>query len=147
MLRCMTPRLTRTFAFAVRVLGDRAAAEAALLDAYVEIWRWCGRLDVDGLCPMVWISMIVHRVAAKRVPSAAAGPDGEPDTQGRQPVGGKARHLWAVPDELRRVGSPLAELSAQRDRWGGREYHASGGGEVDVPSTSVLGAHTLDPNR
>lgn len=66
----------RTFGLALRVLGDREEAEEVLHDAYLEIWRRCGRFEAVGAGAMAWVLTIVHRAAVQRVRHEKAALDG-----------------------------------------------------------------------
>lgn len=107
----------RTFGLALRVLGDPAEAEEALHDAYLEIWRRCGRLEAAGVGAMAWILTIVHRAAVQRLRYAATAEVGDPHTHTRscKPVGAPpARLAQVVPVEGCGTRSPLSELSDQQ---------------------------------
>jgi RNA polymerase sigma-70 factor (ECF subfamily) len=54
-------------AVALRVLGDRAAAEDAVQDTYVKIWRNAERYAVTGHSPMTWLITIARNTAIDRL--------------------------------------------------------------------------------
>ncbi|AZQ67916.1 sigma-70 family RNA polymerase sigma factor [Silicimonas algicola] len=51
----------------LRVLNDRAAAEDAMQDAYVKIWKKADRYQVNGLSPMTWLITIARNTAIDRL--------------------------------------------------------------------------------
>lgn len=57
--RC-APKL---FGICLAVLKDRAAAEDALQETFVKIWRNADRYSVNGLSPMTWLIAIARNTA------------------------------------------------------------------------------------
>jgi RNA polymerase sigma-70 factor (ECF subfamily) len=57
----------KLFAVCLRVLKQRAAAEDALQDTYVKIWKNAGRYQVTGHSPMTWLIMIARNTAIDRL--------------------------------------------------------------------------------
>ena len=51
----------------LRVLNDRAAAEDALHDTYVKVWRAAGSYSSNGYSPMTWLITIARNTAIDRV--------------------------------------------------------------------------------
>lgn len=60
----------RAFGLSVRVLRDRAQAEDAVQEAYLQIWRQSARFDPDRGSAISWILMIVHGTAVSQVRSS-----------------------------------------------------------------------------
>ena len=50
----------------MRVLGDRAAAEAALLDVYTQVWKQSGSHETGG-APLYWLVTLAHSNAVARL--------------------------------------------------------------------------------
>lgn len=57
--RC-APKL---FGVCLRVLKDRAAAEDALQDSFVKVWKNADRYAANGLSPMTWLITIARNTA------------------------------------------------------------------------------------
>ena len=57
----------KLFAVCVRVLTKRDAAEDAMQDAYVKIWKNAGRYQVTGHSPMTWLITIARNTAIDRL--------------------------------------------------------------------------------
>ncbi len=60
----------RAFGLAVRVLRDRAQAEDAVQEAYLQVWRQSARFDAERGSAISWILMIVHGTAVSNVRSS-----------------------------------------------------------------------------
>jgi RNA polymerase sigma-70 factor, ECF subfamily len=60
----------RAFGLAVRVLRDRAQAEDAVQEAYLQVWRQAARFDGGRGSAISWILMIVHGTAVNQVRSS-----------------------------------------------------------------------------
>jgi RNA polymerase sigma-70 factor, ECF subfamily len=54
----MTSRLV--FGLIVRILGDRTAAEAVLLDVYTHVWKHSTSYNPKGLMPLEWLITIAR---------------------------------------------------------------------------------------
>ncbi|WP_434286215.1 sigma-70 family RNA polymerase sigma factor [Celeribacter sp. SCSIO 80788] len=57
----------KLFAVSLRVLGDRHAAEDAMHDTYVKIWKNADRYKVTGHSPMTWLITIARNTAIDRL--------------------------------------------------------------------------------
>lgn len=57
----------RLYAVALRILGDRTAAEDVLQDVYVRIWRRAGSFDPARGAPMAWLGTIARNAALDAV--------------------------------------------------------------------------------
>ncbi|WP_323791193.1 sigma-70 family RNA polymerase sigma factor [Nocardioides sp.] len=60
----------RAFGLALRVLRDRAQAEDAVQEAYLQVWKQSARYDGDRGSAISWILMIVHGTAVSQVRSS-----------------------------------------------------------------------------
>lgn len=56
----------KLFGVCLRVLRQRAAAEDAMQDAYIKVWKNAGRYSVNGLSPMTWLITIARNTAIDR---------------------------------------------------------------------------------
>lgn len=57
----------KLFAVSLRVLGERQAAEDAMHDTYVKIWKNADRYQVTGHSPMTWLITIARNTAIDRL--------------------------------------------------------------------------------
>ena len=57
----------KLFGLCLRVLKDRAAAEDAVQDAFVKVWRHAGRFEVTDHHPMSWLITIARNTAIDRL--------------------------------------------------------------------------------
>ncbi|MGJ8621567.1 MAG: sigma-70 family RNA polymerase sigma factor [Yoonia sp.] len=57
----------KLFAVCLRVLNTNAAAEDAMQDAYIKIWKNAGRYRVTGHSPMTWLITITRNTAIDRL--------------------------------------------------------------------------------
>ncbi len=60
----------RAFGLALRVLRDHAQAQEATQEAFLQVWRQCGRFDAGRGSAISWILMIVHGTAVTQVRSS-----------------------------------------------------------------------------
>lgn len=51
----------------LRILGERSAAEDAVQDTYIKIWKHADRYAVNGLSPMTWLITIARNTAIDRL--------------------------------------------------------------------------------
>ncbi|MCG6903745.1 MAG: sigma-70 family RNA polymerase sigma factor [Rhodobacter sp.] len=71
---------SKLFGVCLRVLKDRAAAEDAVQESFVKVWRNADRYAVNGLSPMTWLITIARNTAidalrAQRRAGTSAGLD------------------------------------------------------------------------
>src|SRR4051794_41738304 len=81
------------FSIAYRITGEGAAAEDAVQDAFLGVWRNAGRYEAGRASVRTWLLTIVHRRAVEVVrPRARPGATGEID----EAVGGSLRppRVW-----------------------------------------------------
>ena len=62
------------FSFALRLVGDRAAAEELLQDAFVKIWRHAADYDPRKARPFTWAVTIVRRTCIDHLRARRAAP-------------------------------------------------------------------------
>ncbi len=58
----------------LRVLNDRAAAEDAMQDTFVKVWKNADRYASNGLSPMTWLITIARNTAIDRLRTAKSRP-------------------------------------------------------------------------
>lgn len=57
----------KLLAVCMRVLSERAAAEDAMQEVYVKVWKSAGRYQVTGHSPMTWLITIARNTAIDRL--------------------------------------------------------------------------------
>jgi RNA polymerase sigma-70 factor (ECF subfamily) len=67
----------KLYGIALHVLGDRAEAETALQDVFVNLWHNADRSRADGLSPMGWLIALARNHATSRL-RGRAGRRAEP---------------------------------------------------------------------
>ena len=60
---------TKLFAICLRILGDRAEAEDALQDVYINLWRRADRFDAERASAIAWLSSFARNRAIDRLRS------------------------------------------------------------------------------
>lgn len=98
----------------LRVLDDRSAAEDALQDTFVKIWKHADRYAVNGLSPMSWLAAIARNTAIDRLrarrESAGTGIDFD-----LLPSGARSPEADAIAaSEVGRIVACLGELDPDR---------------------------------
>jgi RNA polymerase sigma factor (sigma-70 family) len=63
----------KLFGVCLRVLGKRAAAEDAMQDTFVKIWKNAGRYQANGLSPMTWLITIARNTSIDRLRARRKG--------------------------------------------------------------------------
>lgn len=103
----------KLFAVCLRVLGQRAAAEDIMQDAYVKIWKNAGRYQATGHSPMSWLITIARNTAIDRLRTQRH----DHETGDYLPASGPTPEQSAVAaSQARRIVQCLDELDADRRR-------------------------------
>ena len=104
----------KLLAVCLRVLKERAAAEDAMQEAYVKIWKNAHRFEVTGHSPMSWLITIARNTAVDKL-RARKDHDDLADHEGslRAPMAGPEAALIAK-SEAGRIMACLQELEADR---------------------------------
>ncbi|WP_299564146.1 sigma-70 family RNA polymerase sigma factor [uncultured Sulfitobacter sp.] len=63
----------KLFGVALRVLNNKAAAEDAMQDSYVKIWKNAHRYQSNGLSPMTWLITITRNTSIDRLRARRKG--------------------------------------------------------------------------
>lgn len=114
----------KLFGILLRILKERAAAEDALQDVYVKIWRHAARYQQNGLSPMTWLITIARNHAVdvlRRQRSAMAELDDAAMVEDLRP--GPEALAIAGSDRQRLIGC-FAELEGRQAEAVGRAYLA-----------------------
>jgi RNA polymerase sigma-70 factor (ECF subfamily) len=105
----------KLFGICLRILGDRAEAEDALQDIYLNVWRKAGSFDAERASPITWLATLARNRSIDRLRSAGS--------RRTEPVELAAQIADSSPDAVanleqaetsRRLGTCLDELEAQR---------------------------------
>jgi RNA polymerase sigma-70 factor (ECF subfamily) len=104
------------FGMALRVLGDRQAAEECTQDTFVAVWRGAGRFDPERAAVSTWLVSIARNRAVDLVRRRAARPaDPYAEVEQRDESPDVADAVVAT-EMSSRVAAALAELpNAQRE--------------------------------
>lgn len=132
----------KLFGVCLRVLNDRSAAEDAMQDAFVKIWKHADRYSANGLSPMTWLITIARNTAIDRLRARretaqiddmteflpASGPSPEAAAIARSEAG----RITACMDEL-----PENRAEAVRECYLGGLSYADLAGKFDVPLNTM----------
>ena len=103
----------KLMAVCLRVLKRRQAAEDAMQDAYIKIWRRADRYAVTGHSPMTWLITIARNTAIDRL--RARRDHGDLDRRSDLPAAGIGPEQAAVAaSEAARIQGCLDELPGDR---------------------------------
>ncbi|MEL6571780.1 MAG: sigma-70 family RNA polymerase sigma factor [Pseudomonadota bacterium] len=94
----------------LRILKDRAAAEDAMQDSFIKVWKNADRFAVNGYSPMTWLITIARNTAIDRLRATKDTADiadftdtiasGGPTAEGRVIAAAEARRISACFNEL-----------------------------------------------
>ncbi len=102
----------KLFGVCLRVLKDRAAAEDAMQDAYVKIWKHADRYASNGLSPMTWLITIARNTAIDRL-RARRETDTEP-AETLTAIGPTPEAAAIAGSEAKRILQCMDELPEER---------------------------------
>lgn len=104
----------KLFAVCLRVLTERAAAEDAMQETYVKVWKNAGRYQVTGHSPMTWLITIARNTAIDRLRARHVDHD-LADYSERLPSSGLSPEQAAIAhSEAKRITQCLDELDVDR---------------------------------
>ena len=107
----------KLYGVCLRVLKDRAAAEDALQETFVKVWRNADRYAANGLSPMTWLITIGRNTAIDALRARARGEStgGDIDEVVDLPAPGPTPEASAVAaSEAARIGDCMKELPDDR---------------------------------
>jgi RNA polymerase sigma-70 factor (ECF subfamily) len=104
----------KLFAVCLRVLTERAAAEDAMQETYVKVWKNAGRYQVTGHSPMTWLITIARNTAIDRLRARTVDHDVS-DYSERLAAPGLSPEQSAIANsEAKRITQCLDELDTDR---------------------------------
>lgn len=98
----------------LRVLNDRAAAEDAMQDSYVKIWKNADRYRVNGLSPMTWLITIARNTAIDRLRARTYESDVDALSAALPSPGRTPESEAIAASEARRIVDCMDELETDR---------------------------------
>jgi RNA polymerase sigma-70 factor (ECF subfamily) len=107
----------KLLAAARRILGSSAAAEEAVQEAYVRIWRHAGHFDASVASPIAWMTTIARHAAIDVVrsgPERVAAASGEIDGDLLEGLAGSGDAAAADPLAAARLAGCLDAIEADR---------------------------------
>lgn len=131
---------SQLFGLALRILGDRPAAEEVTGDAYLQAWRQAERFDRRRGTPLAWLLTIVRTRAIDRRRSTGRAPVELPEPDGAPPEtpdvalesAGRRRLVRAALASLRPEQREAVELA-----YFGGLSHGEIAARLDVPLGTV----------
>jgi RNA polymerase sigma-70 factor (ECF subfamily) len=104
----------KLLAVCLRVLNERAAAEDAMQDAYIKVWKNASKYQITGHSPMTWLITIARNTAIDRL--RARKPDSNiADYSERLAAPGLSPEQAAVArSEAKRITRCMQELETDR---------------------------------
>lgn len=98
----------------LRILKDRAAAEDAMQDTFIKVWKNADRFAVNGYSPMTWLIAIARNTAIDRLRATKPTADIADYTDTIAARGPTAEGLVIATAEARRVSACFNELDPNR---------------------------------
>ncbi len=98
----------------LRILKDRAAAEDAMQDTYIKVWKNADRFAVNGYSPMTWLITIARNTAIDRLRASKPAADIADFTDTIAASGPTAEGRVIAAAEARRISACFNELDADR---------------------------------
>ncbi len=103
------------FSLALRMLGDTGAAEEALQDTFLKIWRHAANFDSHRSRPFTWAATITRRTCIDHLRKSARLPAAVPLADFEPPAAGSPRQLIEQHEDADQLRAALAALpDAQR---------------------------------
>lgn len=98
----------------LRILHDRAAAEDAMQDTFIKVWKNADRFAVNGYSPMTWLITIARNTAIDRLRANKPSVDIEDYTDTIASSGPTAEGQVIASAEARRITKCFGELEPTR---------------------------------
>lgn len=98
----------------LRILKDRAAAEDAMQDTFIKVWKNADRFAVNGYSPMTWLITIARNTAIDRLRATKSTADIDDFTDTIAASGPTAEGRVIAAAEARRISACFNELDGDR---------------------------------
>jgi len=98
----------------LRILKDRAAAEDAMQDSFIKVWKNADRFAANGYSPMTWLITIARNTAIDRLRATKNNADIADFTDAIAASGPTAEGHVIAAAEARRVSACFNELDPER---------------------------------
>ena len=98
----------------LRILHDRAAAEDAMQDTFIKIWKHADRFAVNGYSPMTWLITIARNTSIDRLRASKPAADIADYTDTIAASGPSPEATVIATAEARRITKCLGELEPTR---------------------------------
>ena len=98
----------------MRVLHDRAAAEDAMQDTFIKVWKNADRFSANGYSPMTWLITIARNTAIDRLRANKPTVDIDDYTDTIAGSGPTAEGQVIASSEVRRITKCFGELEPTR---------------------------------
>ncbi|MBB5720590.1 RNA polymerase sigma-70 factor (ECF subfamily) [Loktanella ponticola] len=98
----------------LRILRDRAAAEDAMQDTFIKVWKNADRFAVNGYSPMTWLITIARNTSIDRLRASKPTADIDDYTDTIAASGPTAEGRIIATGEARRITNCFAELEPTR---------------------------------
>ena len=104
----------KLFGVAIRVLNDSAAAEDALQETYLKVWRYADRYTSNGMSPMTWLITIARNTAIDRLRATRQDADLADIEERMRAPGPTPEQSSIAGSEVKRMLACLSELPDDR---------------------------------
>ena len=98
----------------LRILGDRQAAEDAVQDSFIKVWRNANKYQVNQHGPLPWLNTIARNTAIDKLRSQKPTEDMTDYMEFMSSPGGDPEQAAIATSEAARILACLDELSADR---------------------------------
>ncbi len=107
---------SKLFGVCLRVLKNRAAAEDALQETYMKVWRYASKYQSGGISPMTWLITIARNTAIDKLRATRQAEDISGMHETLAAPGLTPEQAVIAGGEATRIAVCLAELDDPRDR-------------------------------
>jgi RNA polymerase sigma-70 factor (ECF subfamily) len=106
----------KLFGICLRILHDRAEAEDALQDIYLNVWRKAGSFDAERASPITWLATLARNRSIDRLRAAGGGRRSDPVEAALEVADPSpdAASMLETAETGGRLAACLGELEAQR---------------------------------
>lgn len=98
----------------LRILHDRAAAEDAMQETFIKVWKNADRFAVNGYSPMTWLITIARNTSIDRLRTSKPTVDIDDYTDTIAATGPSGESIAVASAEARRITKCFGELEPTR---------------------------------